>query len=264
MPGKSVIRPVTRMVRSLPGYPNLSVLDISCGDAVILEHLLHDGCRVEGTHFRDDDYILSKDRVIPSGITIHKDIDLTQPLPFPDGHFDAVLMTEVIEHLDAHIGIVHEIGRIVRPGGFLVLSTPNLNRLSSRLKFAFTGCHGICQRRTGWDMNRERLYAYHIHIPDFPVLHTLLHQAGFAIRRLGVTRIEPGHVLWILLYPLLALATRIEVRPRAKYSAGRSEGERDLYRWLMHPASLMSKQLLLLAEKRGGADRQDSGARANS
>lgn len=264
MPGKAITRAVLKMVRSLPGHPDLSVLDISCGDAEILEYLMNDGCRVEGTHYRDDDYILSRDRVIPSGITIHKDVDLTQPLPFPDGRFDVVLMTEVIEHLDAHIGIVHEIGRIVRPGGHLVFSTPNLNRLSSRLKFAFTGCHGICQRRTGWDMNRERLYAYHIHIPDFPVLHTLLHQAGFVIRRMGVTRIEPGHFIWILLYPVLALATRLEVRPRAKYLPARNQGERDLYRWLMHPASLMSKQLLLLAEKTNPAAGQDSGARANA
>lgn len=249
MPAQTIIKSVVELVRSLPGYPRLSILDISCGDAVILEHLMRDGCHVEGTHYCDDDYIRSKDRVIPSGITLHTGIDLSQPLPFPDDAYDVVLITEVIEHLDAHIGLVHELGRILKPGGHLVLSTPNLHRLSSRWQFFWTGCHGICQRRTGWDIPRDRLYAYHIHIPDLPLLHTLIHQAGLRVKGLHFTRVEPQQFFWMLFYPLIYLATRIQIRGRSKYSAARNAGERSLFRWMTHPAALMSKQLLLLAQK---------------
>jgi len=251
MPEKAIINAVVKAARALPGYPALSVLDISCGDAVILEQLLAEGCRVEGTHYCDNDYIRKKDRVIPEEITIHPGVDLSRPLPFDNQRYDVVIMTEVIEHLDAHTGILHEAGRILRPGGHLILSTPNLHRLSSRARFFFTGCHHINQRRVGWDIPRDRLYAYHIHTPDLPLLHALLYQAGFARMRPVVTRIEPAQVGWMLLYPLFALATRLRVRPRRKYPEDRNRGERDLYRLMMHPATLMSKQLMLVARKQG-------------
>lgn len=45
-------------------------------------------------------------------------------LPFPDDSFDAVLAFEVIEHVDDDIGLLAEMGRVSRPGGMLILSTP--------------------------------------------------------------------------------------------------------------------------------------------
>jgi len=238
------------MVRGLPRYPDLSVLDVSCGDAEILERLMEDGCFVEGTHYVADDWILSEDRRIPDGIRIHEGVDLSAPLPFPNGAFDVVLCTEVIEHLDGHVGIVHELGRIVGEGGHLVLSVPNIHRIRSRWQFFLTGCHRLCQRRTSWDVPRERLYEYHIRPPDFPLLHTLLHQAGLQIQHLAFTRVEFPHHLWLPLYPLFYLAARLQIRPRSKYPALRNEGERDLLRWMTHPCMLASKQLLLCARKR--------------
>jgi len=228
------------------------VLDVSCGDAEILERLMVDGCAVQGTHYRQDDWILSADREIPAGIKIHGGVDLSGPLPFPDGSFDVVLSTEVIEHLDAHIGIVHELGRIVKPGGHLVLSMPNIHRIHSRRQFFLTGCHRLCQRRMSWDVPRGRLHEYHIRPPDFPVLHTLLHQAGLQVRRLAFTRVEFQHGFWMLLYPLFYLATRLHIRGRSKYPPLRNAGENDLFRWMVHPCMLASKQLLLCARKDGG------------
>ena len=48
--------------------------------------------------------------------------------PFPNASFDVVIFNEVIEHLRINpVFAVAEIARILRPGGLLLLSTPNLN-----------------------------------------------------------------------------------------------------------------------------------------
>lgn len=49
------------------------------------------------------------------------------PFPYPDGHFATVLCCELIEHLsDDPMHMMGEINRILRPGGALVLTTPNI------------------------------------------------------------------------------------------------------------------------------------------
>lgn len=60
-------------------------------------------------------------------------------LPFPDASFDIVLCTEVIEHTPDAATAIGELARVLRPGGTLVLTTPNrvwhpLIRLANVLK----------------------------------------------------------------------------------------------------------------------------------
>ena len=45
-------------------------------------------------------------------------------LPLPDASFDAVLAFEVVEHVEADTELLAEIGRVTRPDGVLILSTP--------------------------------------------------------------------------------------------------------------------------------------------
>jgi ubiquinone/menaquinone biosynthesis C-methylase UbiE len=46
-------------------------------------------------------------------------------LPFPDDHFDAALLNEVLEHVADQDAILGEIRRVLRPGGTLVVFSPN-------------------------------------------------------------------------------------------------------------------------------------------
>mgnify|MGYP003337717553 CR=1 FL=1 len=49
--------------------------------------------------------------------------DLTA-IPVPDGSFGAVLCTEVLEHHPEPIKVVHELARLLQPGGILILTAP--------------------------------------------------------------------------------------------------------------------------------------------
>lgn len=57
------------------------------------------------------------------------------PYPLPDETFDAVLLTEVFEHLREYpITSLHEAWRILKPGGCLYLTTPNAAYLRNRVQ----------------------------------------------------------------------------------------------------------------------------------
>lgn len=47
------------------------------------------------------------------------------PLPFGDGEFDCVISFQVIEHIPDDREFVREIHRVLRPGGQLIVTTPN-------------------------------------------------------------------------------------------------------------------------------------------
>lgn len=52
--------------------------------------------------------------------------------PFEDASFDVVLFCEIIEHLlNDPAGVLREIKRVLRPGGVLILTTPNVSRLEN-------------------------------------------------------------------------------------------------------------------------------------
>ena len=46
-------------------------------------------------------------------------------LPFDDDEFDCVVSFETLEHLDDHQGLLTEFRRVLKPGGFLLLSSPD-------------------------------------------------------------------------------------------------------------------------------------------
>jgi len=53
--------------------------------------------------------------------------DAEHSLPFADGEFDSVLLLDVIEHVERRLELLHEIHRVLRSGGRLLISAPNRN-----------------------------------------------------------------------------------------------------------------------------------------
>lgn len=118
--------------RYIPEYPFLTahlrpadaVLDIGCGRGDLVRELLKNGYRARGIDF-DADSIL--DSVKHQGHFPY-DIGNLNHLPYRDNTFDAVLLAGTIEHVYAgpQKGF-SEAYRVLRPGGFLVLTIPYIN-----------------------------------------------------------------------------------------------------------------------------------------
>ena len=65
------------------------------------------------------------DLIVHNYIDLGIAVDLDHGLPLPDATFDLVWCSEVIEHLRDPAATVAELRRVTRPGGLLVLTTPN-------------------------------------------------------------------------------------------------------------------------------------------
>ncbi|MFD4632019.1 class I SAM-dependent methyltransferase [Streptomyces sp. NPDC058284] len=101
-----------------------TVLDIGCGDgtAAATAAPLLAGHRVVGVDWSQDALRRAHAR-LPYAVRG----ELSDGgLPFADGAADAVLFSEVIEHLVDPDSALDELRRVLRPGGHLMLSTPNL------------------------------------------------------------------------------------------------------------------------------------------
>ncbi len=105
------------------------VLDLGCRSGALSRHFL-DGNEVVGLDV--DRVALAKAAEIGIQPVVANAED---PLPFPDGSFDAVVAGELLEHLRFPDAVVSEAWRVLRPGGVIVGSVPNAFRFQSRLRF---------------------------------------------------------------------------------------------------------------------------------
>lgn len=104
----------------------LQFLDFGCGDGRYYSYLLNEGFPGVGLYGVEASRI-RVERCIEKGWSQVHYVEPGASLPFPDRSFDIISMVEVIEHIpEATLGLVmSEIGRVLKPGGFLIATTPN-------------------------------------------------------------------------------------------------------------------------------------------
>ena len=102
------------------------VLDAGCGWGTTLEALEHRGYRAAGM----DISRRSLERLDRPGRELYV-ADLTRDLTGNANGFEAVLALDVIEHIDDDRAAVTRLGRLVRPGGVVILSVPALPQFFS-------------------------------------------------------------------------------------------------------------------------------------
>ena len=91
------------------------ILDVGCGSGPIAAKLRDRGATVTGLDSSAAMLELARRRLGPD-----TDLHLADPLPFPDGTFDDVLLALVLHYLQDWTGPLAELRRVLKPGGRLV------------------------------------------------------------------------------------------------------------------------------------------------
>jgi 2-polyprenyl-3-methyl-5-hydroxy-6-metoxy-1,4-benzoquinol methylase len=112
-------RGIKAEVRFLPARSGGKLLDVGCGSGDWLEKMQRLGWTVSGIDFDDKAVRIAKERGLDVSCGTIPGIE------FPSGTFDVVTLNHVIEHVPDPVAVLKESNRILKPGGKLVLATPN-------------------------------------------------------------------------------------------------------------------------------------------
>lgn len=104
------------------------MLDIGCRDGSIGQLLCKRGNEVIGIEISETAVALAREKGLHA---LRLDVEV-EVLPFPEESFDVVVAAELIEHIYDIDRFLEEIRRMLKNGGFLVLTTPNLASLGRR------------------------------------------------------------------------------------------------------------------------------------
>ncbi len=116
--------------RWIKDLPKGNCLDIGCGDGTNAKKLKKSGFAVYGLDISKSAVKKAKIKNIKTKV-----IDLNlQKLPYKDNFFDLIWMTDVIEHVFWPDFLLSEINRVIKKGGYLYLTTPNVSWYIIRLR----------------------------------------------------------------------------------------------------------------------------------
>lgn len=136
------------------------LLEVGCGGGVRLADLRKLGWQVEGQEVDPEAAAICS---ATHGIPVHQ--GLLEALRLPSDTYDTVLLSHVLEHVHAPAVLLAEIHRVLRPGGEIVLATPNVDAFGHWL-----------YRKHWIHLDPPR----HLCVYSVPALRRLLEGAGFA------------------------------------------------------------------------------------
>lgn len=177
--------------------------------------------------------------------------DFNERLPFADGSFDVVYTIEVVEHMQNAYAFLKEIHRLLKPGGKLILSTPNTNHLVSRIKALCTGYPTLFEPPSIDPKNVGRICG-HVQPLHYAYYDYGLRLAGFGDVQLYCDKTKSVSVaLYYLMWPALKLSGALHDWHIAKYDPAVYAETRRSQAALQSKLLLTSRSLMFVATKPG-------------
>lgn len=141
--------------------------------------------------------------------------DLNETIPAEAERYDYVLCQEGIEHISDQPAALKELARILRPGGTLILTTPNPSNIRSRLSYLLNESEHYKlmppnEIDTIWlseeGNSQDKIYYGHSFLISLTKLRFLARLAGFSISRIHYDRANNLSALLLpFVYPLILM-----------------------------------------------------------
>jgi 2-polyprenyl-3-methyl-5-hydroxy-6-metoxy-1,4-benzoquinol methylase len=113
--------------------PGMKILDFGCGKGAFSQRLIDEGMVVDACDI-DTDQIMAK-----VSKKIRLDLNKTDITETITEKYDAVIAMEIIEHLQNPWKYTEDCIKILKNGGLIVFSTPNISNFVSRMRFLMRG-----------------------------------------------------------------------------------------------------------------------------
>jgi SAM-dependent methyltransferase len=176
--------------------------------------------------------------------------DMSRRLPFDDDQFNYSVCLEGIEHVLEPYGLMRELFRVTRPGGQIILSTPNIGGMYSRLQFLCTGTFyqfQPSQLRPPEDaVDTDR---FHVSPMSLHTLRYFGESLGGKLVRIDGDKVK--RLTWFPLYLIAILAglpwSYMLFLRRCYRSC--AERNRRLFKESYHPRALFSRSLIVVFVK---------------
>ena len=230
-----------KVIEIIKSLPKGKVADLGAGDGSLDKHLKDEGFEVVALDADKEHFYYGDEIKFEEG-------DLNKGLPFEDRSFDYVIMLEVIEHLENPYFVLKEINRILKTGGVLILSTPNILNLKSRLRFLFEGSWEFFREPIIEQVINSKSSTLGIHICPyrFQELEYLLFKNNFEIKGIYTNLSLPTARYLAFFLPLIKLQCLIK-RKRSARKGG--PNYLRIHKILLSPELLYGQHLIVKAHK---------------
>ena len=154
-----------RIVMDLLRGQHGRLLEVGCGPGVMLPDLVSMGLEVHGIDVSAEMIRRAEQRMASHLLAsrCHVRVGDVERLRYPDASFDAVLSMGVLEYLPNYAAALHEISRVLKPGGCAVLTVPNQASAYHVARAGYLTCRrllgasrpsGVAKPRLPWALDR--------------------------------------------------------------------------------------------------------------